>query len=290
MSGTEMVLADRPTRLEFSSEQRALVRNAFANGATEQEFSVLMEIASSRRLNPFMKQIHFVKRWDSQAKRDVWSCQVSIDGLRAIAERTGNYDGQDEPEFTYNEKNEIISAKVRVYRKDWKRPSVGIAYWEEFVQTTREGTPTRFWKTMPHVMLAKCAEAQALRKAFPEDMSGLYTSDEMQQATPQLEEVAPQPPQLEQQLQASIDLNERRAQAASDLRDVFNVVDSEARLAGAKELMQKAIADKLLTMTAINELIAIGTAKKAELEESAARRRAASEMRELDQRVDNAIA
>ncbi len=179
---TEIAPTYQPAPLAFSEAQEQLIRDTFANGASQSEFLVLMEVAKARRLNPFLRQIHFVKRWNGQLKRDTWASQASIDGLRAIAERTGKYDGQDEPEFTMDESGKIVSCKVKIYRKDWGRPAVGVAYWSEYVQTTREGGPTRFWQTMPRVMLSKCAEAIALRKAFPEDMSGLYTAEEMQQA------------------------------------------------------------------------------------------------------------
>jgi len=173
--------------LEFSAEQRQLIRDTFANGASDQEFAALLEVARARRLNPFLRQIHFVSRWDSQKGRAVWATQVSIDGLRAIAQRTGLYDGQDEPEFVENPDGSLRLCRVRVYRKDWQRPAVGVAFWEEYVQTSRDkqsgkDRPTPMWRKMPHVMLAKVSEAIALRKAFPEDMSGLYTGDEMGQA------------------------------------------------------------------------------------------------------------
>lgn len=173
--------------LVFSAEQRQLIRDTFANGASDQEFAALLEVARARRLNPFLRQIHFVSRWDSQKGRAVWATQVSIDGLRAIAQRTGLYDGQDEPEFVENPDGSLRLCRVRVYRKDWQRPAVGIAFWEEYVQTIRDkqsgkDRPAPMWRKMPHVMLAKVSEALALRKAFPEDTSGLYTGDEMGQA------------------------------------------------------------------------------------------------------------
>jgi hypothetical protein len=71
---------------------------------------------------------------------------------------------------------------VRVWRRDWPRPAVGVARWSEYVQTTRDGNPTRFWRQMPHNQLAKCAEALALRKAFPAVLAKLYTPEEMAQA------------------------------------------------------------------------------------------------------------
>ena len=176
---TEMVLA---RGLEFTDDQRAMIRGTFARGASDDEFAVLMEIARARRLNPLFKQIHFVKRWTPNG--DVWAVQVAIDGLRAIAERSGLYAGQDEPEFIENPDGTLKCAKVKVYRRDWPRPAVGVAFWNECVQTTRDKQTNKdranaMWSKMPHVMLAKVAEAFALRKAFPEDMAGLYTHDEM---------------------------------------------------------------------------------------------------------------
>lgn len=169
--------------LVFSDDQRALIRDAYTNGASDEEFAVLMEIARARQLNPLLRQIHFVKRWDSEKRREVWSAQVSIDGLRSIAERTGVYAGQDEPEFIENPDGTLRACKVRVYRRDWgTRAAVGVAYYEEFVQKTREGKPNRMWAQMPRVMLSKVAESIALRKAFPEDAGGLYTPEEMGQA------------------------------------------------------------------------------------------------------------
>jgi len=173
--------------LDFDDAQRQIIRDSFANGASDTEFALLLEVARARRLNPLMRQIHFVKRWDSGKGREVWSWQVSIDGLRAVAERTGLYAGQDEPEFVDGPDGSLLLCKVRVYRKDWPRPAVGVAYWSEYVQTTRDRQtgkerPAAMWARMPHIMLAKCAESLALRKAFPEDTSGLYTTEEMGQA------------------------------------------------------------------------------------------------------------
>lgn len=179
--------------LRFTPDQEQMIRDTFANGASPSEFQVLMEVAKARRLNPLLRQIHFVSRWNNDKKRHVWSTQVSIDGLRAIAERTRLYDGQDEPEFTYGSDKFPAIAKVRVYRKDWSRPVVGVAYYAEYVQTTRDGNPTQFWREKPHIMLAKCAEALAMRKAFPEDTSGLYIPEEMgEMAATEQQQRAPQ--------------------------------------------------------------------------------------------------
>lgn len=181
---TEIVKAEHvkavAAPLEFTQEQRRMILTSFLNGASEQEAAVLMELARVRRLNPITRQIHFVKRWDSQKRAEVWSAQVGIDGFRAIAERTGLYDGQDEPEFEYDAKGELRLTRVRVYRKDWGRPAVGVAHFDEYAQRRGDGSLTKMWAEKPHIMLAKCAEALAFRKAFPEDTSGLYAPEEMQ--------------------------------------------------------------------------------------------------------------
>jgi phage recombination protein Bet len=173
--------------IEFSPEQRKMIRDTFANGASDSEFAVLMEVARARNLNPLMRQIYFVKRWDSQKRCEVWSTQISIDGLRAVAERTGLYDGQSDPEYEYAQGSDAsrpTKCTVRVYRKDWSsgRSASGVAFFEEYKQTKKDGTLTQFWASKPHIMIAKCAEALAIRKAFPEDTAGLYVPEEMGEA------------------------------------------------------------------------------------------------------------
>lgn len=176
--------------LRFTEEQEVMIRDTYANGASSSEFKVLMEVAKARNLNPLLKQVFFVKRWDSQKEKFIWAAQVSIDGLRAIAERTRMYDGQDEPEFEHDKDGFIVLARVRVYKKGIPRPFVGVARWGEYVQKKKDNKPTKFWADMPYTMLGKCAEALAIRKAFPEDSGGLYVPEEMMQSDngrPQLE-------------------------------------------------------------------------------------------------------
>lgn len=229
-----MHIVKAETHLTFTPEQESMIRDTFANGASAQEFAVLIEVARARGLNPLLRQIHFVERWDSNKKRMVWSCQVSIDGLRAIAQRTGAYDGQDEPEYAYDDKGHLVSAKQKVYRKDWSRPVVGVAYFAEYVQRTKEGKPTRFWATMPHVMLAKCAEALAFRKAFPEDTSGLYTPEEMGQSTndaPRLPRITPEDDPIEGH--AYDDLPEW----AERLTEIEEYVDANGDIAELRDML-----------------------------------------------------
>lgn len=171
----------QPT-LEFSEEQIRMILDSFMNGASKSEAAPLLELARQRGLNPFTRQIHFVKRWDSEKSTFVWAAQVGIDGFRSLAERTGLYDGQDEAENEYIDiqgRKVLVLSRVRIYRKGWSRPAVGVARYAEFCQRKKDGNPNRMWAEKPHVMLEKCAEAQAFRKAFPEDLSGLYIPEEL---------------------------------------------------------------------------------------------------------------
>ena len=174
--------------LEFDATARRILRDTYARDASDAEFAGLLSVAEARGLDPRIGHVHFVKRYDSKSRREVWATQASIDGLRAIAERTGLYDGQDEPEYETDDDGTPVLARVRVYRKGISRPFVGVARWSEYVQRARPehgealGRPTRFWASMPFVMLGKCAEALALRKAIPQQTAGLYTPEEMAQA------------------------------------------------------------------------------------------------------------
>ena len=176
--------------LTFTPAQRQIILDTYANGASEEEFAALLEIASARNLDPRLRQVWFVRRWDSQRRREVWACQVSIDGLRAIAERTGLYDGQDETEFEHDAQGNLVSARATVYRRDWSRPCSVRVYLDEFVQRTKEGKPTQFWAKSPRMMLAKCAETAALRKAFSEVLSGLSVPEDVQDEAPAVAQVA----------------------------------------------------------------------------------------------------
>lgn len=181
-----------------------LLRDTYARGSTPQEFELFVAVCNRLRLDPFARQIYAVKRYDSQLKREVMSAQVSIDGMRLTAERTGQYGGQGAPQWcgadgiwvdVWLADEPPLAARVPVIRRDFAAPIVAPALYREYVQCKADGTPTKFWRDMPANQLAKCAESQALRKAFPAELSGVYTAEEMGQAdnAEPLRKPSPQP-------------------------------------------------------------------------------------------------
>lgn len=173
-----------PATLSFSQDQIDLMKRTVAEGATNDELALFLHQAKRTALDPLARQIYCVKR---QGKMTI---QTSIDGFRVVAERTGIYAGQDAPQHFYGKEPKKVGDKfvpyksiVNVYKFNARTgerylAAVGEAFWDEFKP---QGGQDFMWKKMPHVMLSKCAEAQALRKAFPQDLSGLYTDDEMAQ-------------------------------------------------------------------------------------------------------------
>jgi phage recombination protein Bet len=172
-------------RIEFTPEQVQLIKSLISPKASDDELNLFLYQCRRSGLDPLTRQIYAIHRWNTDQGKEVMTIQTSIDGFRVIAERSGDYAGQDEPEFTYDSNGKLQLCKVRVYR--WRdniryQAAVGVAHWAEYVQKKKDGNPTKMWAAMPHVMLAKVAEAVALRKAYPQDLSGLYTSEEMSQA------------------------------------------------------------------------------------------------------------
>lgn len=162
-------------KIEFSAEQLELIKSQIAKDATKDELQLFLYQCKRTALDPLTRQIYFVKRGGRM------TIQTSIDGFRVIAERSGFYAGQDEPVFTYKADGNILKCAITVYKfspNGQRYPAaVGVAFYDEYYPN-----PVNLQKTLKHTMIAKVAEALALRKAFPQDLSGLYTSEEMQQA------------------------------------------------------------------------------------------------------------
>lgn len=179
----------------FSPKQIEILKNSLCKGVSNEEFEIFLMACTKTQLDPFMRQIYAVKR---KARKpdgswgETMTIQTGIDGYRLIAERTGCYAPGPEPTYFQDGNGRLASATAYIKKqtKDgtWHTVSAS-AYMDEFCQKKSDGAPMGMWGNMPRTMLAKCAEAQALRKAFPAEMSGIYTKEEMAQA--EVEEIAP---------------------------------------------------------------------------------------------------
>jgi len=167
------------------------VRDTYCKGASVEEINLFSQVIKHTKLRPELRQIYFTKRWDSKLRKETVTPIVSIDGLRLIAERTGKYAGQLPIQWcgkdgvwkdVWLEDEPPKAAKARVLRKDFDSPLEKIALWKAYAQYTKEGTLSGLWGKMDSHMLAKCAEALAIRAAFPQESAGLYTKEEMMQA------------------------------------------------------------------------------------------------------------
>lgn len=216
-----MVLQERKTgvMVKYTREELDLIKQVAAPGVSDLEFKLFIYTCKNTGLNPLLRQIYAIRRrqwsdekWNPEKKSyGDWeyrmTIQMAVDGLRLIAQRTGKYAGQEGPQWcgkdgvwkdVWTLPEPPVAARVGVYLQGVERPVWGVALYDEYVQTikAKDGSPrpTRMWGDMPANQLAKCAESQALRKAFPAELSGLYTHDEMKMEEP--ERVAVSPEQL----------------------------------------------------------------------------------------------
>jgi phage recombination protein Bet len=174
------------TNQEFwNAQQLAALSQIGVQDAPNADLAVFLNFAQKTGLDPFARQIYMIGRNSKDGKR--WTIQASIDGLRIVAERSGDYAGQVGPEYcgedgqwrdTWTSKEAPVAARVGVLRHGFKEPLYAVAYYDEYVQKFNN-KPSQMWEEKPRLMLAKCAEALALRKAFPNDLSGLYTAEEV---------------------------------------------------------------------------------------------------------------
>lgn len=191
-------------RREFSTAQLKLIRRAVARVCTEPEFDEFIAVATQSGLDPLRRQITpLVLNADVRDKRRL-ICWATIDGLRVIAARQGDYRPMEtaplieqEPDRIDADKNPlgITRAEVRAWKASegtW-HPVAGEAWWDEYAPLREEWDcddkgrrvatgrvllePT--WRRMGRVMIAKCAEAQALRRGWPDVLSGLYGEEEL---------------------------------------------------------------------------------------------------------------
>lgn len=184
-AGSSLTLA--PDQEFWSERQIAALRQLGVDRASNGDLAVFMHVAQRTGLDPFARQIYLIER---QGKQTI---QTGIDGFRLVARRAvdrageslsisgGEWCGQDgQWQDAWLSSDRPAAARVVVKRGGHE--FVGVALFREYAQTKRDGELMAQWATRPAGMLAKCAEALALRKAFPLDLAGVYSDDEMAQA------------------------------------------------------------------------------------------------------------
>ncbi len=178
-------MSDAIVKYGYTSEQVDLIKDQICKGASNAQLDLFMATSQRLSLDPFAKQIYAVMRGGSMV------IQVGIDGFRSVAESSGDYQGQTPTQWCGDDlvwhevwiSNDYpAAARVGVWRAGFREPLYAVATWASYVQMY-SGKPADMWNRFPDVMLAKCAESLALRKAFPRSLSGLYTPDEMAQAS-----------------------------------------------------------------------------------------------------------
>ena len=214
--------------LRYDAESIARYKRLHAPAHTDDELLAFFAQCERTQLDPWSRQIYTIKRtqYVNGSSVEKAMTQVSIDGLRLQAERSGKYLGQNGPwwcgtdgkwvDVWVKPMNELMAAKVGIFRAGYPEPVWGVARFDAYAVTKKSGELTAMWLKMGDVMIAKCAEALGLRKARPAELSNLYTTEEMGQAdnpTQSAPAAAPKADDMVAKLQASVDANAAAAEA-----------------------------------------------------------------------------
>lgn len=201
---TKALATNNPKAL-WTKDQIALITRTVAKGATMDELSLFLYTANKVKLDPLAKQIYFSKYKLSDGTSQM-AIITGIDGYRAVAERSGGYAGSDDVIYDGGKEYEPgkepanpSKATITIYRivSGQRVAYTATARWKEYLPGNAK--KQFMWKKMPYLMLGKVAEALALRKAFPQDLSGLKIIEEMDQAeSAEVQEVKEENKQIEQ--------------------------------------------------------------------------------------------
>jgi phage recombination protein Bet len=185
-TGSDLTIQEDQTF--WNDKQVAALRQLGVKDASNGDLAVFFHHAQRTGLDPFAKQIYMIGRWSKEGTKQ--TIQTGIDGFRLIARRAADRRHErlsyEDTEWcgedgiwrdVWISSEPPTAARVAVLRNGERFPAV--ALWREYVQTNRDGSPNSMWGRMSANQLAKCAEALALRKAFPQDLSGIHTDDEL---------------------------------------------------------------------------------------------------------------
>lgn len=187
------------------SAWRALVEAVFPAARTAEGVLLALSYCKARKLDPFKRPVHVVPIWDSQRRVYIESVWPGIGELRTTAFRTGNYAGSDAATFG-PDVTEVFKGRVKAGKDAWKDVSVTVTfpewcqmtvyrllpngqraaipgprvYWREtYARQGKAEVPNEMWAKRPRGQLEKCAEAAALRRAFPEEIGNELAAEEV---------------------------------------------------------------------------------------------------------------
>lgn len=168
----------------WDSEQWELIKSQIAPECSDGELKLFAQVCSKTGLDPFARQIYAIKRGGKM------TIQVSIDGFRLQAARSGMYAGSETfwcgPDGVWTDvwlhPEPPAAAKTLVWKTGSTKPFTAAAGFNSYKQEYN-GKLSGLWAKMPDVMIGKASEALALRKAFPAELSGLYATEEMDQVS-----------------------------------------------------------------------------------------------------------
>jgi phage recombination protein Bet len=185
----ELIMNNKPIAKSESNSRLAVLKNTVAKGLNNAEFAMFIEFCKATGLNPFKREIWAIKSNGYTNKRGEavegrLMLTTGFNGFLAIANAHPEYNGM-ETMIARNEDGSIDYAETSVYRKDRKFPSTCRAYFKEFYKPGNFGKESQ-WDKQPTVMIAKCSKSHALREAFPQELGGLYTSEEVSVESPNL--------------------------------------------------------------------------------------------------------
>jgi phage recombination protein Bet len=227
--GGQGTLALRGDQIDWTPVQRAALDQIGITEAPIGDQQVFLHVCQRTGLDPFARQIYLIGRRDRDSPTGKkWTIQTGIDGFRLFCERDNRYAGEGDPaaewcgpdgvwkEMWADDDNPPVAARFTVRRVDQDNPVRGVAHYREYVQTKFDGEPNQMWRTKAAGQLAKCAEALARRRLFPQDLSNVYTDDEMAHLENPERPMVIDSPQRQEDQEPDWDLMIKNAEARQD--------------------------------------------------------------------------